>query len=140
MIEYIPEQIYRFLSSQGPDAKYIWRQRVSDIKLILDHLKEVENRFPGLLERLNTSCIAAVGHSFGAHTVGLLLGARVTGPDGHLEEDMSDKRIKAAVLLSAGGRGGDALSELPRRTSAILTKHLINPGPMYRLNLLAQTQ
>lgn len=99
---------------QNPAAKYIWRQRVSDIKLILDQLKEVENRFPGLSERLNTTCIAAVGHSFGAHTVGLLLGARVIGADGHLEEDMSDKRIKAAVLLSAGGRGGDALSEFAK--------------------------
>jgi hypothetical protein len=40
----------------------------------------------------------------------MLLGARVIGADGRLGEDHSDERIKAGILLSAGGRGGDALS------------------------------
>jgi dienelactone hydrolase len=98
----------------NPKAKYIWRQRVTDMKLVLDQLNHIESHVPGLSGRLDSSRIAAVGHSFGAHTVGLLLGARVVSPDGHLEEDMSDKRVKAAVLLSAGGRGGDALSDFAK--------------------------
>lgn len=95
---------------QNPKAKYTWRERVNDVKMILDKLKDIESLVPGLSNRLDSSRIAAVGHSFGAHTVGLLLGARVIGADGQPAEDMSDDRIKVAVLLSAGGRGGDALS------------------------------
>jgi hypothetical protein len=34
----------------------------------------------------------------------------VLGPDGDAGEDLSDSRIKAGVLLCAGGRGGEALS------------------------------
>jgi len=41
----------------------------------------------------------------------MLLGARVIGPGGSLDQDMSDSRIKAGVLLCAGGRGGEDLSE-----------------------------
>ncbi len=40
----------------------------------------------------------------------MLLGARVIDHNGNLDEDFSDPRIKAGVLLSAGGRGGEALS------------------------------
>ncbi len=98
----------------NPKAKRIWRQRVADMKLVLDQLNYIESMVPGLLGRIDSSRIAAVGHSFGAHTVGLLLGARVISPDGHPEDDMLDKRISAAVLLSAGGRGGDALSDFAK--------------------------
>jgi pimeloyl-ACP methyl ester carboxylesterase len=104
----------------NPKAKFIWRQRVSDMKLILDQLHYIENIVPGLSGRLDLSRIAAVGHSFGAHTVGLLSGARVVRHDGQLEEDMSDQRIKAAVLLSAGGRGGNALSDFAKTNFSYL--------------------
>jgi fermentation-respiration switch protein FrsA (DUF1100 family) len=90
----------------------IWRIRVADVKRILDQLELIEDSVPGLRGRLDRSRIAAAGHSFGAQTTGLLLGARTLGPDGSLGEDLSDPRIKAGVLLSAGGRGGDALSPL----------------------------
>jgi hypothetical protein len=99
---------------QNPKAKHIWRQRVVDMKFILDQLNDIEDRVPDLSGKLDSSRIAAIGHSFGAHTVGMLLGARVISPGGLLEEDMSDKRVKAAVLLSAGGRGGDALSDFAK--------------------------
>jgi hypothetical protein len=104
----------------NPKAKYIWRQRVTDMKLVLDQLNDIGSHVPGLSGRLDSSRIAAVGHSFGAHTIGLLLGARVISPDGHLEEDMLDKRLKAAVLLSAGGRGGDALSDFAKTNFSYL--------------------
>lgn len=98
----------------NPKANQIWRQRVTDMKLILDQLHYIESLIPDLSGRLDHDRIAAVGHSFGAHTVGLLSGARVISPEGHLEEDLSDQRIKVAVLLSAGGRGGDALSDFAK--------------------------
>jgi hypothetical protein len=105
---------------QNPKAKHIWRQRVRDMKSILDQLKDIEVRVPALYRRIDSSRIAAVGHSFGAHTVGMLLGAKMISPDGHLEDDIMDKRIKAAVLLSAGGRGGDALSDFAKTNFSYL--------------------
>jgi predicted dienelactone hydrolase len=49
---------------------------------------------------MDNARIGAVGHSFGGHTVGLLLGAQVDG------ENFSDPRISAGVLLTTPGRGG----------------------------------
>jgi pimeloyl-ACP methyl ester carboxylesterase len=98
------------LSPEDPRTPLIWRVRVQDIKRILDQLDLIEDSLPGLKGRLDRNRIAAVGHSYGAQTTGMLLGARVIGPDGTLGEDMSDPRIKAGVLLSAAGRGGDDLS------------------------------
>ena len=88
----------------------MWRYRVEDVKRILDQLDYIEGSVPGLKGRLDQSRIAAAGHSFGAQTTAILLGARVIGLDGKPGEDLSDARIKAGVLLSAGGRGGDTLS------------------------------
>ena len=65
---------------------------------------------PGLAGRLDPSRIAVAGHSFGAQTAGVLLGARVRQGDGQLSPSLADPRIKAGVLLSVGGRGGDALT------------------------------
>ena len=81
---------------------------------VLDRLDFIEGAVPGLAGRLDRSRIAAVGHSFGAQTTSLLLGARTVGADGGLGEDLSDPRIQVGVLLSAAGRGGDALSPLAR--------------------------
>lgn len=93
-----------------PRKGKMWRLRVADMTRILDQLDLLEAAVPGLAGRLDRSRIAAAGHSFGAQTVGALLGARVLGADGHLSENLSDPRIKAGVLLSAAGRGGEALS------------------------------
>lgn len=88
----------------------MWRYRVEDAKRILDELPFIEASMPTLEGRLDLNRIAAVGHSFGAQTTAMLLSARVLHPDGSPSEDFSDARIKAGVLLSVGGRGGDALS------------------------------
>jgi len=93
-----------------PRKLVIWRFRVEDVKRILDQLDLLEEALPNLKGRLDRSRIAAVGHSFGAQTTSLLLGARVVHPDGRLGEDWADPRIKAGVLLSAAGRGGEDLS------------------------------
>ena len=95
---------------EDPRTPLIWRYRVQDMKRILDSLEVLEEAVPGLKGRLDKSRIAAVGHSFGAHTTGLLLGSRTIQADGSLGEDMSDPRISVGVLLCAGGRGGEDLS------------------------------
>ncbi|MCW3464988.1 alpha/beta hydrolase family protein [Chitinophaga nivalis] len=95
---------------EDPRTPLIWRFRVDDMKCILDQLDLLEDAVPQLKDRSDRSRIAAVGHSFGAHTSGLLLGARLINADGSLGEDWSDPRIKAGVLLCASGRGGEDLS------------------------------
>ncbi|QTQ86180.1 dienelactone hydrolase (plasmid) [Agrobacterium tumefaciens] len=92
------------LAADAPGAPFFWRRRVQEILAILDQLPEVERQAPGVAGRLDHSRIAAAGHSLGGHTVGLLLGARLSG------EDFSDPRIMAGILLAAPGRGGRDLT------------------------------
>ncbi|GAB3803644.1 hypothetical protein GCM10028819_33840 [Spirosoma humi] len=93
-----------------PRKEVMWRYRVDDMKQILDQLALLEEAFPSLTGRLDLTRIAAVGHSFGAQTVGQLLGTRVIQADGRLGEDLLDARIKVGILLSTGGQGGEDLS------------------------------
>jgi predicted dienelactone hydrolase len=70
-------------------------ERVRDLRFALDELTE---RSP-LGARIDSTRIAAAGHSYGANTVMLAAGATLHR-DGHTV-DFRDPRIKAALLLSA---------------------------------------
>lgn len=98
------------LPQDDPRTPQIWRLRVEDMKRILDHLDVLEAAVPGLGGRLDRSRIAAAGHSFGGQTAGILLGLRVLDPVTKKEHDLSDRRIKAGVLLATAGRGGGDLT------------------------------
>jgi len=98
------------LSPDDPRTPLIWQFRVDDMKHILDELDFIEDSVTGLKGRLDRNRIAAVGHSFGAQTTGMLLGARVIAPDGSLGVDRLDSRIKAGILLTPAGKGGADLS------------------------------
>jgi predicted alpha/beta-hydrolase family hydrolase len=93
--------------SGAPDAPLYARSRAQDMSYTLDHLDEIEAAVPGLGGRVDRSRIAAVGHSMGGHTVGMLCGQRFADPVGGAEVDLSDARVKAGVLLAAPGRGED---------------------------------
>ncbi|SDZ11537.1 Alpha/beta hydrolase family protein [Amycolatopsis xylanica] len=84
------------LSLEVSDA---WRTRTQDMKHVFDGLDAIEAAVPSLAGRLDRDKVAVVGHSMGGHTASLLLGARV-------DEDLSEPRIKAGVLLAAPGNGG----------------------------------
>ncbi|MVN88251.1 chlorophyllase [Deinococcus sp. HMF7620] len=103
------------LPSDDPRRPEIWRSRVEDLKHILDHLPQIEDAVPGLGGRLDHGRVAAAGHSWGGHTVGVLLGARVLDGQGQPGEDLSDARIQAGVLLAPPGRGGADLSPTTAR-------------------------
>lgn len=90
-------------------APLFWRERTKELSSVLDGLSALESTLPLLAGRLDTERVAAIGHSLGGHSVGLLLGTRVTV--GGAEVDLYDPRIKAGVLLAAPGAGGDNLSE-----------------------------
>lgn len=93
------------LTSDAPGAPFFWRERVEEIKAILNQLREVERPAPSVAGRMDHSRIGAAGHSFGGHTVGLLLGAQLKG------EDFSDPRISAGILLATPGRGGRDMTD-----------------------------
>ena len=87
-----------------PNGPFFWRERVAEMRAVLDQLAEVERQAPAVAGRLDHDRIAVAGHSFGGFTCSLLLGARLHG------EDFSDPRIRAGILLAAPGRGGADLT------------------------------
>ncbi|THF49263.1 alpha/beta hydrolase family protein [Allorhizobium terrae] len=93
------------LPADAEGAPFFWRERVAEIRTIIDRLSEIEERASAVSGRLDHNRIAAAGHSFGGHTVSLLLGAQLHG------ETFRDPRIKAGILLTAPGRGGKDLTE-----------------------------
>jgi predicted dienelactone hydrolase len=102
----------RTLNVTPDDPRYpeIWRLRVEDLTRIVDQLDLIEAAVPGLAGRLDRSHIATAGHSWGAQTASMLLGARVLDAEGSPDKDMSDSRIKAGVLLAVPGTGGADLT------------------------------
>lgn len=93
-----------------PGAPLFWRSRAEDMIHILDRLDEIEQAVPLLAGRLDRDAVAVAGHSLGASTAELLLGAGVTDPDSRKQVHLLEPRIKQGVLLAAPGRGGDALN------------------------------
>lgn len=96
------------LAPDDPRTPDIWRHRVADVRRVLDELDRIESSVPGLSGRADHARIAVAGHSYGATTASMLLGARVAGED----EDLSDDRVTAGVLLCVAGTGGDDLSPI----------------------------
>lgn len=102
------------LPAGSPGGPLFWRSRVEDMSLILDRLDEIEAAAPAFKGRLDHGKVAVVGHSMGGQTAGMLLGARLTDPKDPAAQDVDllEPRIKAGVLLTAPGNGGDSLSEM----------------------------
>ncbi|EUC20798.1 alpha/beta hydrolase family protein [Paraburkholderia hospita] len=95
------------LDPHGPEGALFWRSRTQDMRFILDHLDEIEAAVPGLAGRLDKDRIAAVGHSLGAHTVAMLAGMRVTDARTGEVVDLSEPRIKTAIMFSPPGDDTD---------------------------------
>ncbi|MCZ9340360.1 chlorophyllase, partial [Streptomyces sp. TRM76130] len=98
------------LPADDPRTPLIWRIRVEDLTRVLDHLPDLEAAVPGLAGRVDRGRVAVAGHSWGAQSASMLLGARVLDADGTPGEDLSDPRVTAGVLFALIGRGGADLS------------------------------
>lgn len=99
-------------SEGGP---LFWQSRAKDMMAIIDRLDEIEKKSTFLTGRLNKEAITLVGHSLGAQTASLLLGAKVSSRSTGETTDLSDSRIKAGVLLGAPGSSNDEdLTEVAR--------------------------
>ncbi|MFI0240220.1 alpha/beta hydrolase family protein [Streptomyces sp. NPDC016845] len=93
------------------DAEFgrIWTERRADLVRVLDRFDTVEAAVPGLAGRVDRSRVVVAGHSWGAQTAQMLLGARILDADGKAGQDLADQRVEAGVLLAATGIGGDEL-------------------------------
>ncbi|ATY12701.1 chlorophyllase [Amycolatopsis sp. AA4] len=100
----------RALPAEDPRTPDIWRLRVEDLRHVIDRLDAVEAALPGLSGRVDHNRLAVSGHSWGAQSASMLLGARVVEADGSVGEDLSDPRVSAGVLFAIPGIGGADLS------------------------------
>lgn len=91
-----------------------WKTRVEDMSRILDELDTIENAVPTLKGRLDRTNVAVVGHSMGANTAAMLLGATNTHPATGEVTHMKDDRIRAGITLANAGNGGDDIVEQAR--------------------------
>jgi dienelactone hydrolase len=98
------------LGQDDPRMPTLWRYRIGDLRRVLDGLAEIESSVPALNGRISHERIALAGHSWGATTASALLGARIIGADGSVGEDMTDPRVRAAVLFALAGTGGASLT------------------------------
>jgi predicted dienelactone hydrolase len=85
------------LTSAAQDSEAM--ARAKDVSFALTELLVM----PSMAERLDANRIVAAGHSYGANTTMLLVGAAVPRKTdaGHEVLNLRDPRIKAAMLLSA---------------------------------------
>ncbi|KAI0007195.1 alpha/beta-hydrolase [Xylariaceae sp. FL0662B] len=96
--------------------EYFWQSRAQDMVIILDQLDAIEAAAPGLEGRLDKDKVAVAGHSFGAWTASMLLGAKNVDPRDGSTVHMPEKRIKAGVILAGTGNGGSDLSSNARES------------------------
>jgi predicted dienelactone hydrolase len=85
------------------DARH-WLQRVEEMHAAADSLGCVEAAIPRLAGRLNRTNLRVAGHSFGAHTAAILLGARPKLADRTLAHPL----VTSGVLLAPPGNGDRA--------------------------------
>ncbi|MFE2932063.1 alpha/beta hydrolase family protein [Streptomyces sp. NPDC059278] len=93
------------LGWDDPRFATVWRVRIADLHAVLDGLDDILLQAGGLETRVDREHIALVGHSWGAQTVGALLGARVLDADGIPGEDFSHSPVAAGALIAATGTG-----------------------------------
>jgi pimeloyl-ACP methyl ester carboxylesterase len=98
------------LDPDDPRRPRFWQHREADLVRVLDKLDQIEDRVPAIKGRLDRDRIAVAGHSWGAQTASMFLGATHPDPDDGTVVEIADARVKAGVLLAVPGTGGANLS------------------------------
>ena len=105
-----------FLGLKAPTGQEMfYQERPADMARILDNLDSIEAAVPGLKGRLDRQRVAVAGHSLGAWTATMLLGASNTDPRDGSKWYKPEMRIKAGVVLAGIGRGGMDISEVGKK-------------------------
>ena len=82
-----------------------WRDRVEDVRLIIDSIDDLGRRHPQLRGKIDSRRIGVAGHSYGALTTQLISGAVSFAAEPPLR--LGDPRITAAIALSPEGTSED---------------------------------
>ena len=98
------------LAKDDPRRARLWHTRERDLVAVLDALDHIERTVPAVRGRLDRERIAVAGHSWGAQTASMLLGATHPDPDDGSIVNIKDQRVGAGVLLTVPGTGGANLS------------------------------
>ncbi|KAI0159942.1 alpha/beta-hydrolase [Hypoxylon sp. FL1284] len=93
-----------------PDQLFHWPDRAQDLSRVIDRLDDIEAAVPGLQGRLDKTKIGVAGHSLGAWTASMVLGAKNVSPVDGAVVAKHDSRVKAGVVLTGTGTGGDDMS------------------------------
>lgn len=99
------------LAPNDPRRPRLWESREQDLVHVLDQLGTIQAAVKEITGRLDRYKIAVAGHSWGAQTSSMLLGATHPDPDKGGTVNIKDSRVKAGVLLAVPGTGGENLSE-----------------------------
>jgi dienelactone hydrolase len=120
-----PLEMVQRLQSAAREAEA--QARVLDLRFALDQiLKSDQARL------IDPSKIAVAGHSYGANTAMLISGAQVATADGN-PVDLRDKRIQAAILISAPPFVGQGPIEQVLEALRIPTLHVTSLGDSINL-------
>jgi len=120
-----PLDLVQRLQHAARDAEAL--ARVHDLRFVVDHV--LASEFGRLID---TTRIAAAGHSYGASTVMLASGARVTDASSHIA-DLRDERIRAAILISAPPFVGQGPIEQVLGSISIPTLHVTSIDDTIRI-------
>jgi dienelactone hydrolase len=115
-----PLQVVSRLQNAAKETEAI--DRAKDVSFVLDQLLAS----PELGPRVDVRRIAAAGHSYGANTTLLVSGARVQRQGQVL--DFTDKRISAAVIISAPPFYGEASPQSILSGITIPSLHITSTG------------
>jgi predicted dienelactone hydrolase len=90
--------------------------RLADVSLVLDSLDKIEAKEPRLRSgdegRIDRERIGMAGHSAGAYTTQVAFGTTIRAPRrGASERNLSDPRIKAAIVISGQGLTNRSLTQ-----------------------------
>lgn len=88
-----------------PAAGRMWPVRVADLRLVVARLAEIEQRVPDLAGRIDTTRIAAAGHSYGGLVAQTLGGATRYDPASNATVTSGrEPRVAAVIVFSGAGR------------------------------------
>lgn len=104
-LRYAGAEERRAALSGSLDHTASWKQRPQDIRLVLDHVKDLERKVPVVEGKIDQGRIGVGGHSFGAWTTQVVAGMKLLGADA-LGLKLADPRPRAFVVISPTGIGG----------------------------------